>query len=136
MIHLETQSVQEGEVNNLVQDVPGQFFNMGKTIYLRYQEKLKDQDPAMVTFKINAVGEIQLTRQQGQNRSQMFFVVNKKLEARYQTPYGVVPLITVTPKMNVTLSEYPVSGKVSIDYDLISNGQELGEYKIRLHFTA
>lgn len=136
MIHLQTQSVQDGEVNNLVQDVPGQFFNMGKTIYLRYQEKLKDQDPAMVTFKINAEGEVQLTRQQGQNRSKMFFVVNKMLEARYQTPYGVVPLVTVTPKMNVTLSEYPVSGKVLIDYSLVSDGQELGQYKIRLHFTA
>ncbi|WP_241258963.1 DUF1934 domain-containing protein [Ligilactobacillus pobuzihii] len=136
MIHLETQSIQEGEVNNLVQDVPGQFFNMGRTIYLRFQEKLSGQDAAMVTFKINGNGEVQLTRQAGQMRSRMFFIANRKIEARYQTPYGMLPLETVTPKMNVSLSEYPDRGQISIDYGLLSNGQKLGQYKIRLHFTA
>lgn len=136
MIHLETQSIQEGEVNNLVQDVPGQFFNMGRTIYLRFQEKLSGQDAAMVTFKINGNGEVQLTRQAGQMRSRMFFIANRKIEARYQTPYGMLPLETVTPKMNVSVSEHPDSGQISIDYELLSNGRKLGQYKIRLHFTA
>lgn len=136
VIHMETQSIQDGEVNNLVQDVAGQFFNMGKTIYLRYQEKIANQEPATVTFKLNPAGDVQLSRQQGQNRSRMFFALNRKLEAKYQTLYGNLPLTTVTPKMSVTLSEYPISGKISIDYSLFSAGQELGRYKIRLQFTA
>ena len=57
MIHLETRNVQDGQVNQLVQDVPGQFFNMGKTIYLRYQEKAADGQTAAVTFKVNAAGD-------------------------------------------------------------------------------
>ncbi len=136
MIHLETQSVQEGEANRLVQDVSGQFFNMGKTIYLRYQENLNGQKPAIVTFKINAKGEVQLSRHQGKSRSRMFFIVNKRLEAHYQTPYGELPLTTVTPKMDVSVGEYPLRGKISIDYSLYSAGNELGQYKIRLHFLG
>ncbi|GBG94346.1 hypothetical protein LFYK43_08050 [Ligilactobacillus salitolerans] len=136
MIHLETQSIQDGETQNLVQDVPGQFFNIGKTFYLRYQENLEDNEAATVTFKFSGEGEVQLTRQQGENRSRMFFVVDHQLEAHYQTPYGDLPLTTVTPRMNITLGDYPVRGKISIDYGLFSQGQELGEYKIRLQFTA
>ncbi|GKS82103.1 hypothetical protein LPAF129_17890 [Ligilactobacillus pabuli] len=137
MIHLETRNVQDGQVNQLVQDVPGQFFNMGKTIYLRYQEKATDGQTAAVTFKVNAAGdEVQLSRHQGDNRSRMIFAVNQQVEAKYQTAYGNLPLTILTPKLNVSLSNYPISGKVSVDYTLFSNGQELGQYKIRLQFTA
>jgi uncharacterized beta-barrel protein YwiB (DUF1934 family) len=48
----------------------------------------------------------------------------------------MLPVETVTPMLRVRLRERPFSGEVNVDYDLYAGEQLLGNYKLRLQFTA
>jgi uncharacterized beta-barrel protein YwiB (DUF1934 family) len=135
-IHLETFIEQEGERTHLVYDEPGQIFEMGQSIYLRYQET--DEEPGQktpVTMKIDGAGTVMLTRS-AESEMRLRFANGKRIEARYRTPYGMFPIETVTPMLNVELQNRPLAGRVNIDYQLFAGEQLIGNYKIRLQFTA
>jgi len=135
-IHLETQAVQDGDAANYVLDVDGQLVQMGDAFYLRYKEESKDQEqPIPVTIKLAANGDVVLTRS-AENRLRLHFSNGKRVQARYRTPMGILPVDTVTPLLQVRLRERPFSGEVNINYDLYAGEQLIGNYKLRLQFTA
>ncbi|GEP19647.1 DUF1934 domain-containing protein [Pediococcus argentinicus] len=135
-IHLETFIDQEGEQTHLVFDEPGQLFKMGESIYLRYQEVDEESQKSIpVTLKIEGNGNVQLTRD-GDAKVKLRFADGKRIEARYRTPYGMFPVETVTPMLDVRLRDRPFAGMVNINYQLFAGEQLLGNYKIRLQFTA
>ncbi|MFD1420474.1 DUF1934 domain-containing protein [Lactiplantibacillus songbeiensis] len=135
-IHLETQAVQDGDAANYALDVDGQLVQMGDAFYLRYKEASKDQgQPVPVTIKLAANGDVVLTRS-AENRLRLHFSNGKRVQARYRTPMGILPVDTVTPLLQVRLRERPFSGEVNINYDLYAGEQLIGNYKLRLQFTA
>ncbi|MFT8425485.1 MAG: DUF1934 domain-containing protein [Liquorilactobacillus sp.] len=135
LITLQTFTKQEGTVSKYNRKFEGRLFQMGNSIYLRYTED-DNNETAVVTFKINNDGSIQLTRKSKTMRTQLFFEDNKRISATYRTPYGEIPIETVTPSLNVNISDLPLAGAVRVDYLLYSGGKLLGEYKIRLQFTG
>ncbi|MFC6182614.1 DUF1934 domain-containing protein [Lactiplantibacillus daowaiensis] len=135
-IHLETQAVQDGEAANYALDVDGQLVQMGDAFYLRYQEVSDDHpEPIPVTIKLAANGDVVLTRS-AENRLRLHFANGKRVQARYRTPMGILPVETVTPLLQVRLRERPFSGEVNINYQLYAGEQRIGDYKLRLQFTA
>ncbi|MCC7667014.1 DUF1934 domain-containing protein [Liquorilactobacillus satsumensis] len=134
LIYLKTRHNQDGETVEYEKEFQGQIFQMGSSLYLRYNEETDEQ--STVTFKVFENGNVQLTRKNEDLRMQLFFGDNRRISATYRTPYGDIPIETVTPDLTVRLSEAPLAGKINIDYLLYSGGQLLGEYKIRLHFTT
>ncbi|AUJ29167.1 DUF1934 domain-containing protein [Liquorilactobacillus hordei] len=136
LITLQTFTKQDGEISKYDRKFEGQLFQMGNSIYLRYTEDDDKQEKAVVTFKINNNGGIQLTRKSKEMRMQLFFENNKRVSATYRTPYGEIPIETVTPLLSVNISDFPLVGTVNIDYFLYSGGNLLGEYKIRLQFSV
>ncbi|BDZ29930.1 DUF1934 domain-containing protein [Lactiplantibacillus sp. WILCCON 0030] len=135
-IHLETQATQDGDTANYALDVDGQLVQMGDAFYLRYKE-VSDAttEPIPVTIKLAANGDVVLTRS-AENRLRLHFSNGKRIQARYRTPMGVLPVETVTPMLQVRLRERPFSGAVNIDYELYAGEQLIGQYKLRLQFTA
>ncbi|AXR44025.1 DUF1934 family protein [Pediococcus pentosaceus] len=135
-IHLETFIEQEGEKTHLAFDEPGQIFQMGDSLYLRYQEKNEETGKkSPVTMKIDGDGNVLLTRS-SESEMRLRFANGKRIEARYRTPYGLFPIETVTPFLEIELQEGPLAGRVNIDYQLFAGEQLIGNYKIRLQFTA
>ncbi|AEV94538.1 hypothetical protein PECL_215 [Pediococcus claussenii ATCC BAA-344] len=135
-IHLETFVEQEGEETHLVFDEQGQLFKMGNSIYLRYQENNPETGENIpVTMKIDNGESILLTRS-AEAEMRLRFANGKRIEARYRTPYGILPIQTVTPMLDVRLRDRPFAGVVNIDYQLFAGEQHIGNYKIRLQFTA
>ncbi|EIW15024.1 hypothetical protein, DUF1934 family [Lactiplantibacillus pentosus KCA1] len=135
-IHLETRARQDGETANYALDVDGQLVQMGGAFYLRYKEVNDDEpDPIPVTIKLATNGDVVLTRS-AENRLRLHFSNGKRVRAHYQTPMGMLPVETVTPMLRVRLRERPFSGEVNVDYDLYAGEQLLGNYKLRLQFTA
>ncbi|KRM92946.1 DUF1934 domain-containing protein [Liquorilactobacillus cacaonum] len=135
LVDLKTITKQNGETSKYERKFKGQVFQMGNSMYLRYNED-DSQESAIVTFKISFDGGIQLIRKTNDMRMQLFFEDNKRIAAVYRTPYGEIPIETVTPVLNVTIDELPLVGNVAINYFLYSNGELLGEYKIRLQFVG
>jgi len=139
-IHVETQAKQDGDTANYALDVDGQLVQMGDAFYLRYQEVNQEADqaanePIPVTIKLAADGDVVLTRS-AENRLRLHFSNGKRVQARYRTPMGILPVDTITPLLQVRLRERPFSGEVNINYDLYAGEQLIGNYKLRLQFTA
>ncbi|GLB47223.1 hypothetical protein WR164_12020 [Philodulcilactobacillus myokoensis] len=135
-IHLETHITQNDNVSSYVFDLNGQVIKMGNAVYIRYMEDdNKNGHPVPVTMKINNEGNIRLTRS-GENKMQMYFAEGKRIEARYRTPYGILPIETETPNLNVQYRDLPFRGNIKIDYNLLVGAKLLGQYKIRLQFTS
>lgn len=136
-IHLTTHTVQDGEASDYALDIEGQIVQIGETIYLRYQEPASEgEDGAVpVTIKFLPNGDVSLSRS-GANRLRMHFSAGKRIRATYRTPYGLVPVETVTPQLQVGFTQRPFGGTAAIDYQLYVGEQLLGNYEIRLQFTV
>lgn len=135
-IHIETRHWQDGEQDDLTQDVAGHYVQVGDTFYLRYDEQLEGQPAAVVTLRIKADGTVRLSRNHEELQMKLFFAANQRVEATYRTPYGLIPIDTETTNLNVAVNRTPLMGTVAIDYRLYTDGQPLGKYQIRLHFNA
>ena len=135
-IHVVTQNIQDNQIVDYDEVFEGQFFQMGASIYLRYQE-IAEQE-ALVTFKITANGEVQLTRKTDEMNLRLYFVAGKQVNAKYVTPYGVVPVTSRTSKLQAEVDDTlrGIIGQINIDYTLNSGQQLLGRYKIRLQFKG
>ena len=135
-IHVVTQNIQDNQVVDYDEVFEGQFFQMGASIYLRYQETVEQE--ALVTFKITANGEVQPTRKTDEMNLRLYFVAGKQVNAKYVTPYGVVPVTSRTSKLQAEVDDTlrGIIGQINIDYTLNSGQQLLGRYKIRLQFKG
>ena len=135
-IHLETFIKQEDQSDHMVFDEPGQAFQMGDSLYLRYEEFDEENNVKRpVTLKIDGDGNVLLTRK-SEHEMRLRFSDGKRIEARYKTPYGILPIETLTPNLDIAIASHPLRGNVNIDYQLYAGEQLLGDYKIRLQFTA
>ncbi|MCD2255969.1 DUF1934 domain-containing protein [Lactobacillus sp. CC-MHH1034] len=138
-IHLQTKVAQEGETTQHVFDEPGQLVQIGETLYFRYSEVDPDtgaKTPVMI--KVMPNGDVQLSRLSRQDgiNLKLFFSLGNRMIARYQTPYGVIPVETVTPKLHFRIKDRPVSGELYIEYQLFAGKQHIGNYQLQLLFTA
>ncbi|WP_459128222.1 YwiB family protein [Latilactobacillus curvatus] len=136
-VHLETQIQQDGQLEKHVFDEDGQVVKMGESLYLRYLEHGGEQATA-VRFKLAADGQIQLTRgtEEDETQLRLYFKQGEDLGSIYQTKYGNMPVLTTTTHLLSMVKEQPVSGEITVHYQLAINNQAVGDYKLRLIFTA
>ncbi|KRO17280.1 DUF1934 domain-containing protein [Lacticaseibacillus saniviri] len=138
-IHLETYVTQEGETEQHLFDEPGTLVQMGDNLYIRYQETDEESGTTYpVTLKVQGDGDIQLSRGASDSDTQLklHFVNERRIITRYRTPYGVIPVETATPRIDMEFTDDPVSGEIYVEYQLFANEQHLGDYRMRLLFNA
>lgn len=131
-VTIATQQEQGGQSSDYKQTFEGQCFQMGETLYLRYNE---DQD-TQVTFKFAADGTVMLTRKKknGQ-RLQLVFDGTKPVKTnKYHTPYGVILITTETSRLEFEKKDGEFAGSLAVDYALSQQGNRVGNYKLRLQF--
>ncbi|MGM9903750.1 DUF1934 domain-containing protein [Enterococcus hirae] len=134
-IQLRTKVTQQGEHQDFYFDLKGQMVKIGDTLYIRYKEIQEELADVPVTIKILPDGNVQLIRA-GEMRMRLKFAYRERLETSYRTPYGMIQVDTFTKKLHVSLKDRPTAGKVMIDYDLFMGLEKIGEYELRLDFTA
>ncbi|MDR0921097.1 MAG: DUF1934 domain-containing protein [Lactobacillales bacterium] len=137
-IHLETKVRQDGETSAFVFNEPGQMVTVNGTIYLRYKEILEAEGQTLktsVTMKIEPDGRLQIIRN-GQVRMKLRFEYEKLVATSYRTPYGIFPITTYAKELHVSLKDTPLSGQVTLDYNLFAGEELLGEYELRLNFIS
>lgn len=138
-LHLETYVTQENETEKHQFDEPGTLVQLGDTLYLRYREI----DPEAgtdypVTMKLRGTGDLQLTRGGSEDDTQLklHFANERRILTRYRTPYGIIPVETITPRLDVRLTDAPLAGEIYVEYQLNANGDHLGDYRLLLQFSA
>lgn len=134
-VYLRTEVTQEGNTNEHVFNVVGQAVKIGSSIYLRYKEPEQNGKSVPVTIKIDTTGHVQLTRTTDYKLTLGFTHQDYHL-THYRTPYGLLEINTYTSRLHLLLNEQPFSGKVEIDYQLLTGEEELGNYQLYLEFMA
>ncbi|MGX7350611.1 hypothetical protein RU97_GL001593 [Enterococcus canis] len=132
-IQLKT-TVKQEDTQDFLFDLTGQIIKIGDTLYIRYKEK-QDGVEIPVTIKVEPDGTIQLIRS-GEMRMRLRFRYQESMETTYRTPYGLFHITTKTHNLRFSLKDRPVSGRIVIDYDLLSQQQLMGNYHLELDFTA
>jgi len=138
-IHLETFVTQDEETEQNIFDEPGTVVQLGDSLYIRYQETDDETGTTMpVTLKIKGPDDVSLSRgsSEGDTQLKLHFVNERRIVTRYRTPYGIIPVETATPRMDMQLQENPFGGEVYIEYQLYANNEHVGDYRLRLIFNA
>ncbi|KRM71269.1 DUF1934 domain-containing protein [Lacticaseibacillus brantae] len=138
-IHLETFVTQEGETEQNIFDEPGTVVQLGDALYIRYQETNDETGESMpVTLKIKSSDDVSLSRgsSEGDTQLKLHFVNERRIVTRYRTPYGIIPVETATPRIDMQLRDNPLGGEVYIEYQLFANNDLVGNYRLRLIFNA
>lgn len=134
-IYLKTKIVQDGEIEEFLFELVGQVVRVGHNLYIRYQEPQEDGLTSIpVTIKIAPDESVQLTRVT-ESRLRFKFQYQEITETQYPTPYGNMLFHVYTKDLHVSLTDYPVAGKLQVHYDLLMGNERIGEYELYLEFT-
>ena len=137
-VELNMEISQAGELTHTKIFEPGMLTRVGNSTYLRFNEKLDNDEQAKILLKIADNGEIHLKRvaESTNLASLMYFTNQDHNSGHIETEYGIMPLQTFTRDSQVEILDRPLSGKINIDYDLIYDNNIVGNYKFRLIFKA
>ncbi|MFD1417387.1 DUF1934 domain-containing protein [Companilactobacillus keshanensis] len=137
-VELNMEVSQAGELTHTRISELGKLTRVGSSTYLRFNEKLENNDQAKIMVKVADNGEIHLKRvAEATNLASLLYFTNQEHNSGHlQTEYGIMPLQTFTRNSQVEILDRPLSGKINIDYDLIYDNNIVGNYKFRLIFKA
>ncbi|WP_334329171.1 DUF1934 domain-containing protein [Companilactobacillus sp. HBUAS59699] len=137
-VELNMETLQSGELTHTKIAEPGKFTMIGKSMYLRFNESLENNDKASILVKVTDSGEIHVRRvAKSTNLASLLYFTHKNHNSgQLETEYGIMPLKTFTKDSAVEIVNQPLSGKINIDYDLIYDNNIVGNYKFRLIFNA
>lgn len=133
-VQLQTNITQDGETEQFDFNLPGRLIVINGTVYLRYIEN-DDGKESPVTFKLNQEDDVVLTRG-GDNDLRLHFLEGKAVTTNYRTPYGMMSVEVATSAVSARISEDLSTGRIAVDYQLLAGEQLIGDYQIRLQFTA
>lgn len=113
---------------------PGQLVQMAnQKRYLRYVERQNEiETPVQFRFDQEQV----ILSRQGQLKSMMVFDQQQATITKYPTAYGLIDLTIQTQDLKVDINWPQAQGSVLIKYQLLNQGQLLGNYRIKLQFKA
>jgi len=113
---------------------PGQLVQMAnQKRYLRYVERQNAiETPVQFRFDQEQV----ILSRQVQLKSMMVFDQQQATITKYPTAYGLIDLTIQTQDLKVDINWPQAQGSVLIKYQLLNQGQLLGNYRIKLQFKA
>lgn len=114
-----------------IQEVETEYFQKGESHYLFYEEQ-QEGFPSPLKTRVKRKGETLEIHRQGLGGSTMFFAPGQTYRTEYSTPYGKLLLDIVTSKVTVqkNQSETDFWPEVVVEYELCSDGETLGSYRI------
>ncbi|SOC34687.1 DUF1934 domain-containing protein [Ureibacillus acetophenoni] len=123
----------EGESESYELWLQGSFIQKRDKMYLRYVEEL-DGKSIRTTVRLNE-DKASILRSGGVNM-RLPFNLEIKENGHYESPYGMLPLLTKTHQLNHAHNdETSIEGSFYVNYDLIIGGQAVGEYQLEIHYS-
>ncbi|SHH51218.1 DUF1934 domain-containing protein [Clostridium grantii] len=111
----------------------GEFYKKDDSFFAVYEEtKISGMEGTTTILKVKG-DEFSLIRK-GTTNTKMKFIDKDESISLYNTPYGTLELIICTNKLDIQVNED--GGEVSIDYDLIVDGQKTSKTKLKVNITA
>ena len=126
-------TISNGETNETYELLTfGTMQNKAGTWYLRYDEVQNDLENVHTILKW-APEEVFIMRN-GKVKMRQRFLKGLMTVGTYESPYGVMQMLTTTKNMDHTYNADAKAGKMILTYDLNMNGNDIGQYKMEIHY--
>ncbi|USS84871.1 DUF1934 domain-containing protein [Fructilactobacillus myrtifloralis] len=133
-VHIEGHTIlhQAGEQEEYNFTGTGQLVQLGETIYLRFNEQ--NESPAVpVTYKIDGDESLRISRR-GESHLTLHLEPGRRTNNVDVTPYGKLELAAETTSLQLAIDLEQRTGSIAADYQIFTDGTEVGNHQIRLHF--
>lgn len=123
----------EGESETYEMWLQGNYIEKAGNAYLRYEE-VQDGNAIRTTVKLG--NEQALIMRAGAVNMRLPLNIQEQQMGHYDSEFGSLPLMTRTLELDFQRQlEDERSGLFSVQYDLIMNGQSVGNYTVNIQFT-
>ncbi|MFS1511207.1 DUF1934 domain-containing protein [Chengkuizengella sp. SCS-71B] len=113
----------------IVQNVSGEYFQKGDTVYYRYEEPDQNMGRTNTTIKIKG-NEIRVVRH-GDTKSEQSFQLNSLQPGYYHTATGKMNISNKATEINIELNQG--YGQISWSYELYLDDEHAGDFKIKIY---
>lgn len=107
----------------------GRYYEKGDSIYLQYEELLEEETVKSI---VKVSGDEVLILRSGAVNMRMVFSAGNKHAGRYETPYGVMGVETITKNLAHQLDKH--RGSIDVLYELHMQGALAGTYQLDISF--
>lgn len=123
----------EGESETYEMWLQGNYIEKAGNAYLRYEEV---QDGKAIRTTVKLGNEQALIMRVGAVNMRLPLNIQEQQMGHYDSEFGSLPLMTRTLELDFQRQlEDERSGLFSVQYDLIMNGQSVGNYTVNIQFT-
>ncbi|WP_221567342.1 DUF1934 domain-containing protein [Alkalihalobacillus sp. TS-13] len=127
-VDLHTKITESGATEDTSLSSSGTLYRKNDTVYLRYEEVINGTDKVNTTIKIQN-DDITIIRQGAVSMRQRFAPGVEK-EGTYESPYGPIQIATRTEKVDFDWNEAEKKGHLSLDYQVLFQGEESGYHQM------
>ncbi|GAB0169039.1 DUF1934 domain-containing protein [Lysinibacillus sp. CTST325] len=120
----------DGESEGYEMLLTGQLLEKAGSIYLKYEEVQEDKT-IRTTMKLG--NEQALIMRTGAVKMRLPLNIIEQQMGHYESDFGSMPLVVDTKEM--TFTKQAVSGDFHVQYDLLMDGQSVGNYTLDITFT-
>lgn len=131
---IDTQITQEQQSEKHHFAETGQLINIKGNWYIRFVEH-SETGEVPVTFRVDDSHEVRLTRK-AESQLNLLFKQDEKTDNYYVTPYGTMNITVFASKVDAMIDVKNTSGQIEVSYQIITDGETVGNYQIKLHFNA
>ncbi len=107
----------------------GQYLEKDGSSYVKYEEVIEEGTIKTIVKITENEG---LILRSGAVKMRLSFLLNKKRNGSYETPYGTFLMVTDTKRLSFEKAEDSPSGLIDILYDLNMNGNKNGTYHMTI----
>lgn len=123
----------EGESETYEMWLQGNYIEKAGNAYLRYEEV---QEGKAIRTTVKLGNEQALIMRAGAVNMRLPLNIQEQQMGHYDSEFGSLPLMTRTLELDFQRQlEDERSGLFSVQYDLIMNGQSVGNYTVNIQFT-
>ncbi|MCQ6274578.1 DUF1934 domain-containing protein [Bacillus sp. V3B] len=109
----------------------GQYYKKTNSIFLRYEEHMEE---GAIKTVVKISGQEGSILRNGAVNMRLPFYKNKSLRGRYDSPYGVLEMKTLTTRISHRFDEEFRKGEIDLLYDLKMQGSHAGTYHLLITF--
>ena len=121
---------QDGQQERFSFNETGNFVELNGKYYLRYLEHQQGHSTP-VQFRLD--DQVHLHRS-GELTTLINFDLAAPTATRYRTQYGIISLEVQTSRLEKEIDPTIPAGQLKVDYSLVTAGQTVGSYHLRLQF--
>lgn len=124
--------IENDEQDKIKNEYNGEFYIKNEKLYLSYEDDSEGMEGALTIVKIDPERERVLLLRQDPAAMKQDFLVGKKQDGYFKTPYGEIKIAVKTTELEIDINEN--TGIIKINYQLFLGGELNAEHRLKLNY--